>query len=174
MCFCFHGFMSNPTELNNQAALREAEAGWISGSKKNQDTGKDFSRIFLINCPAVNAVDGRNPTPVDELFFSISYRSYTSHVVVWDFWTIHSRVSFELPFAIDPGFWLFVVWGYTSPGLYRDYNKLIKGSLWTNQSGASSWFCTLFSWKNASKDEAYTSSTFMKDTFLTPACFMGI
>ena len=167
--FSWFHFQSNRVE---QSSCPQRSRGWVDAGSKNQDTGKDFHG-FIINCPAIMRL-------MEEIlhqlmsFFSISYRSYTSHVVVWDFWTIHSRVSFELPFAIDPGFWLFVVWGYTSPGLYRDYNKLIKGSLWTNQSGASSWFCTLFSWKNASKDEAYTSSTFMKDTFLTPACFMGI
>ena len=112
MCFCFHGFMSNPTELNNQAALREAEAGWISGSKKNQDTGKDFSLIFLINCPAVNAVDGRNPTPVDELFFSISYRSYTSHVVglgISEPSTAGSHLSFPLLLTLAFGYLLYGV-----------------------------------------------------------------
>ena len=108
LCFVY-GFISKPAELNNQAALREAEAGWMPGQTK-KDTGKDFHRKNK-NCPAVMRLIFRNPTPVDE-FFSISYRSYTSHVVglgISEPSTAGSHLSFPLLLTLAFGYLLYGV-----------------------------------------------------------------
>jgi len=92
--------------------------------QKKQDRGKEFQRIYN-ELPSSNAVDGRNPTPVDEVFFPL-VTGLIHPMWLFGISSINSRVSFELPFPIDPGFWLFVVWGYTPPGLYRDLYQANK------------------------------------------------
>ena len=57
-----------------------------------------------------NAVDGRDPAPVDMLNIPSFTRFYTSQVVVWDFWTINS-IHWDGGKAPPDVAQTFVLWG---------------------------------------------------------------